>query len=141
MTDDTRSRARWPIMATAGRRRLTFEEVLAAGRPAVYRKFGDHLLYVGGRLFDVREPERRHRSRSAIAVAAPDEHEHARLSVGIEYGWRHAAGCSCLVLFGVARGGLKTGPGSRRPRPLPLTLLGARPRAPAAMARTSARAG
>ena len=81
--------------AWAGRR-LTFEEVLAAGQPAVYRKFGDHLLYLRGRLFDVREP------------AAPVEVGLARLSseresppvgraasVGIEYGWRHSAGCDC----------------------------------------------
>jgi hypothetical protein len=83
-------------MATAGRRRLTFEEMLAAGRPAVYRQFGDHLLYVGGRLFDVRRPEEPTPIEVSVSSSqAADEHEHAHLAVGIEYGWRHAADCSC----------------------------------------------
>ncbi len=95
MTDDHQVPRTLAVMATAGRRRLTFEEVLAAGRPAVYRQFGDHLLFVDGRLFDVRRPE----APTPIDVGTPsralDEHEHSRLSVGIEYGWRHAAGCPC----------------------------------------------
>ena len=80
--------------AIAGRRRLTFEEVLAAGQPAVYRQFGDHLLYVGGRFFDVREPG----APTPIEVDASSSLRDAQAApraVGSEYGWRHAADCSC----------------------------------------------
>jgi hypothetical protein len=83
-------------MTRAGRRRLTFEEVLAAGQPAVYRQFGDHLLYIGGRLFEVRktgspielEMILPRKEREALAA-------HRAASVGIEYGWHHAADCPC----------------------------------------------
>lgn len=81
-------------MATAGRKRLTFEEVLAAGQPAVFREFGDHLLYVGGRFFDVHEPG----SPVEVGLDLPVEEPQpqiARHAVGIEYGWRHSAGCPC----------------------------------------------
>lgn len=83
-------------MATAGRRHFTFEEVLAAGRPAMYRKFGDHLLFLGGRVFDVGKPG----APVEVGVAARPEEPmpvvaDRALSVGIEYGWRHAAGCPC----------------------------------------------
>ncbi len=83
-------------MAAAGRRRLTFDEVLAAGKPAVYRKFGDHLLYVGGRLFDVHEPDAPVEVglTPAPAVRGSLAAERA-VTVGIEYGWRHEAGCPC----------------------------------------------
>jgi len=81
--------------AWAGRR-LTFDEVVAAGRPAVYRKFGDHLLWVQGRLFDVREPA----APVEVGLAPPSSpHRSAPIdraaSVGIEYGWRHSADCGC----------------------------------------------
>ena len=36
-----------------GRRRLSFREVVDCGQPAVYRQFGDSLLFVDGTLFDV----------------------------------------------------------------------------------------
>ena len=83
-------------MAMAGRRRFTFEEVLAAGRPAMYRKFGEHLLYLSGRLFDVREPG----SPIEVGLALPPKERapavvDRALTVGIEYGWRHAADCPC----------------------------------------------
>jgi hypothetical protein len=80
-------------MAAAGRRRLTFDEVLAAGRPAVYRKFGDHLLYVGGRVFDVREPDAP--VEVGLAPATPEPAAAQMTTVGIEYGWRHEADCAC----------------------------------------------
>ena len=80
-------------MATAGRRGLTFDEVLAAGRPAVYRKFGDHLLYVGGRLFDVSEPYAP--IEVGMASATPEPAAERMATVGIEYGWRHEADCAC----------------------------------------------
>ena len=76
-------------------RRLTFDEVLAAGQPAVYRKFGDHLLYVQGRLFDVREPA----APVEVGLSPSPQREQPAAdrvaSVGIEYGWRHSAGCPC----------------------------------------------
>lgn len=82
-------------MATAGRRRFTFEEVLAAGQPAMYRKFGDHLLFLDGRVFDVGQPS----APIEVGVASrPEEHRPVAdraLSVGIEYGWHHAADCPC----------------------------------------------
>ncbi len=94
MTDVQELAGTLAIMATAGRRRLTFEEVLAAGQPAVYQKFGDHLLYIDGRFFDVREPG----SPIEVGLASqPEEPEPlvARRAVGVEYGWRHAADCGC----------------------------------------------
>ena len=81
-------------MAIAGRKRLTFEEVLAAGQPAVYRQFGDHLLYVDGRFFDVREPGAPTPIEVGTSSSLRDAHA-AHRAVGIEYGWRHAADCSC----------------------------------------------
>ena len=95
MTDDHQVPRTLAVMAIAGRRRLTFEEVLAAGRPAVYRQFGDDLLYVDGRLFDVRRPEAPTPIDVGLSSRAVDEREPSRLSVGIEYGWRHAAACPC----------------------------------------------
>jgi hypothetical protein len=96
VTDGQKVSGTLAIMAIAGRRRLTFEEVLAAGQPAVYREFGDHLLYVDGRFFDVREPG----APTPIDVGgsslpAANEPPDARRGVGIEYGWRHAADCPC----------------------------------------------
>jgi hypothetical protein len=83
-------------MAAAGRRRLTFDEVRAAGKPAVYRKFGDHLLYVGGRLFDVSEPDAPVEVGMTPAQAARESVAAERaVTVGIEYGWRHEADCPC----------------------------------------------
>ena len=81
-------------MAAAGRRRLTFDEVLAAGKPAVFRKFGDHLLYAGGHLFDVREPGAP--VEVGLTPSAPESIAAERaMTVGIEYGWRHEADCPC----------------------------------------------
>ena len=85
-------------LATAGSwgdRRLTFEEVLAAGQPAVYRKFGDHLLYVQGRLFDVQEPTAPIEVGLPHAASARDPLVDRTLTVGIEYGWQHSTGCGC----------------------------------------------
>ncbi len=83
------------ITETWGGRRLTFEEVLAAGRPAVYRKFGDHLLYVQGRLFDVHEPTAPVEVGLSLPTSARDPLPDRAMTVGIEYGWRHSAGCGC----------------------------------------------
>jgi len=82
--------------AAAGRRRLTFDEVLAAGKPAVFRKFGDHLLYAGGRLFDVREPDAPVEVGLTPTPTTPGSVAAERaMTVGIEYGWRHEADCPC----------------------------------------------
>jgi hypothetical protein len=85
-------------VATAGRRRFTFDEVLAAGMPAMYRRFGDQLLFLGGRVFDVGQPG----APVEVGVAAnPQERRPVvadrALSVGIEYGWHHAAHCPCTL--------------------------------------------
>ena len=80
---------------TWGGRRLTFEEVLAAGLPAVYRKFGDHLLYMQGRLFDVREPTAPVEVLSLSSTADEPLPLDRGMTVGIEYGWHHSARCAC----------------------------------------------
>jgi hypothetical protein len=75
-----------------GRRRLSFREVVNSGRPAVYRQFGDSLLFVDGTLFDVLKPG----SPIELGLKVPLEDPHfVRRAVGIEYGWRHALDCSC----------------------------------------------
>jgi hypothetical protein len=83
-------------VTTAGRKRLTFDEVLSAGQPAMYRSFGESLLYVGGRLFDIREPG----SPIEVGLALPPQGRapavaDRAVTVGLEYGWHHAADCPC----------------------------------------------
>jgi hypothetical protein len=70
--------------------RLSLEDVLNAGLPAVYRDHGEHLLFRDGRIFDG--------SRVGAAAVEPlivlgSGHE----AVGLEFGWRHVAGCSCSL--------------------------------------------
>jgi hypothetical protein len=78
--------------AARSRGLLSLEEVRASDRPAFFFDHGEHLLYVDGQLFDLRE---------ADAAWPPDSHPlplpHAILEsgVGIEFGWRHATDCRC----------------------------------------------
>ena len=78
------------LLATAShaRRRLSFDEVLEAGLPAVYQQYGERLLYLDGRIFDVSDPEAI-AEIMLVGVGAADQ------AVGLEFGWRHAGACSC----------------------------------------------
>jgi hypothetical protein len=76
----------------AGRRLLSLKDVIESGRPAVYRRFGDELLFMGGTLYDVVQESRPTELELQTPLHDPSfENE----TVGIEYGWRHALGCSC----------------------------------------------
>jgi hypothetical protein len=75
--------------ASRAKRRLSFEEVLEAGLPAVYQQYGDRLLYMDGRIFDASDPS----SLAEIPLIVAGAAEQA---VGVEFGWRHAGDCPCL---------------------------------------------
>jgi hypothetical protein len=80
------------------RRRLSLDEVLAAGLPATYQRYGDRLLYLDGRIFDASDP-------NALAEISPIAPGATVSAVGLEFGWRHAGGCACrFCLEGVAAG-------------------------------------
>ena len=74
--------------ASSAKRRLSLEEVLEAGLPAVYQQFGEQLLYMNDRIFDASDPG----SLAEILLIVAGEAERA---VGVEFGWRHAGDCSC----------------------------------------------
>jgi hypothetical protein len=79
-------------MRPAGRRLLSLKDVIETGRPAVYRRFGDELLFMDGTLYDVGQENRPTELDLQIPLHDPRfENE----TVGIEYGWRHALGCPC----------------------------------------------
>ena len=75
-----------------GQRRLSAEEVLASGRPALFDDFGECLLFVDGQLFDLRAARL---SRDGARLPEPLPERVLRAAVGIEVGWRHARGCDC----------------------------------------------
>jgi hypothetical protein len=77
-----------------GRRTLSFDEVVASRRPAVFQEFGDWLLYLGGAVFILKDADPRAQPDAAPPVLEPQALVGA---VGIESGWRHAAGCDCHV--------------------------------------------
>jgi len=74
--------------ASRGKHRLSLEEVLQAGLPAVYQQYGDRLLYLDGRIFDAADP----RALAEIALMVTGA---ATQVVGVEFGWRHASDCCC----------------------------------------------
>ncbi len=84
----TRDQVLSSIPKRRGRKILSFEEVLASRRPAVFEDFGDSLLYLSGEVFIMRD---------ADPEAPPPVLDLSRLShaVGIETGWRHAEDCDC----------------------------------------------
>jgi hypothetical protein len=67
--------------------------VVAAGLPAVYQNFGEHLVYRDGTIFDATRggPPAEH---PILVVDSLDE------AVGLEFGWRHAGGCACAFCQG-----------------------------------------
>jgi hypothetical protein len=79
-----------------GQRRLSAEEVLASGRPALFDDFGECLLFVDGQLLNLRAA-----GPSPDGALLPERVLPA--AVGIEVGWRHARGCDCCC--GPARAG------------------------------------
>ena len=83
-----------------GQRRLSAEEVLASGRPALFDDFGERLLFVDGQLFDLRAAGL---SPDGAPLPEPLPERVLRAGVGIELGWRHARGCDCCC--GPARAG------------------------------------
>jgi len=82
------------IGPSLGRTKLPLAEVTASGAPAAFQAFGESLLYMDGRLFDLR-----HDGPSAGARLCPEllDPELLRYGVGIEYGWQHVEGCACSV--------------------------------------------
>jgi hypothetical protein len=76
--------------ASRARHRLSLEEVLSAGLPALYREFGERLLYLDGVIFDASDSS----SPSEIPLGLVGELDQA---VGLEFGWQHAGDCSCLL--------------------------------------------
>ena len=80
------------VLRQTGRRQLTLEEVVSAGRPALYLRFGEALLFVDNTIFDVRRPG----SPTEVALGVPLDDPHLGThAVGIEFGWRHALHCAC----------------------------------------------
>ncbi len=75
-----------------GTRSLSIEEVKASGTPASFQGFGESLLYIDGRLFDLRHDALPAQQRFCPPMLEPDV---LRYGVGIEYGWRHIQGCCC----------------------------------------------
>jgi hypothetical protein len=70
------------------RRRLSLDEVLAAGLPAIYQRYGDRLLYFDGRIFDASDPK-------ALAEISPIAPGVIVQTVSLEFGWRHVGDCAC----------------------------------------------
>lgn len=75
-----------------GRRLLSFKQVIASGRPAVYSQFGDALLFMDGVFFDVLDPGS---PTELWRKMPPNDPGVANRAIGIEYGWRHMSGCPC----------------------------------------------
>ena len=77
-----------------GRRPLALEEVVASGRPAIYARYGDVLLFMDGTIFDLHEASARNEPPSGSPV---DDPAIVGQAVGIEFGWRHALDCPCAL--------------------------------------------
>jgi hypothetical protein len=71
---------------------LSLDEIRASGLPAYFYDYSEELLYVEGELFDLRDVEAAGR---AGVDPLPLPREILENGVGLEYGWRHAAGCAC----------------------------------------------
>jgi len=83
---------------------LSLDEVRASNMPAYFYDYSEELLYLDGELFDLREVETAER---AGATPLPLPHEILDNGVGLEYGWRHVAGCVCHYCW--QRSGKPTG--------------------------------
>ena len=78
----------WPIH----QRQLTFDEVEAAGLPAVFVSFGDLLLYKDGLVYAL--PAATQLVGLAQAERLPGSYMVTK-RIGTEYPWLHARGCGC----------------------------------------------
>ena len=72
--------------------RLSLDEVRESGLPAYFFDHGEHLLYLNDEIFDLEE---RDASLRANSRPRPLSRQILEDGVGIEFGWRHAAGCVC----------------------------------------------
>jgi hypothetical protein len=72
--------------------KLLLEEVREIGLPAYFFDHGERLLFLDGDIFDLREVGTAARDG---ASPMPLPHGILETGVGLEYGWRHAAGCAC----------------------------------------------
>ena len=79
------------VLAKARRkpRRLSLDDVVSVGLPAVYQQCGDQLIYADGSIFDAGDP-------SLIAEIVHSVGESGQV-VGLEFGWQHAGGCCCTL--------------------------------------------
>lgn len=82
------------LAQTRGKRRLSSADVLAAGEPALFDDFGERLLYADGQLIDL-VAKRRSRDGALIAPLLPVSI--IETAVGLEFGWHHAAACTCAA--------------------------------------------
>lgn len=88
----------WSVRAAAfSEAQLLLDEVRASGLPAYFFDHGEHLLYLDGDIYDLRDVDAASRSGSR-----PLPHQVVESGVGIESGWRHAAGCACAYCNGQA---------------------------------------
>ena len=71
---------------------LSLNEVRSLGRPALFLDYGDNLLYDDERLFDL-SPEGEGRAMTYPPLMLPPQV--LERGIGIEFGWRHLAGCDC----------------------------------------------
>ena len=78
--------------AARSRALLSLEQVRAIGLPAFFFDYDEHLLYVDGELFDLREGDA---AWKADSRPLPLPRNILEDGVGIEHGWRHAAECTC----------------------------------------------
>ena len=84
------------------RPRLSLEDVVRTGLPAVFQDFGEQLVYRDGRIFDAGVGGRTGGDPIIVVDEAAD-------AVGLEFGWRHASGCTC------SSAAAATAPGPARP--------------------------
>jgi hypothetical protein len=80
------------VPARLGARMLTFEEVTASRRTALFQEFGDLLLYLDDTVFILQDEDSGADPGKTPAVLDLHSLAHA---VGVEIGWRHAEGCDC----------------------------------------------
>lgn len=71
---------------------LLLDEVRESGLPACFFEYGEHLLYLDDEIYDLRDADR---PAAGGARLRPLPRTVLESGVGIEHGWRHAAGCAC----------------------------------------------
>jgi hypothetical protein len=78
--------------AARSRTLLSLEEVRASGLPAFFFDYDEHLLYLDGELFDLRDGDAAWHTGSR---PRPLPHNILEDGVDIDCGWRHSADCAC----------------------------------------------